>query len=444
MTGIPRGLPPFAALLCALVLVATPGSAAQAQDRAAPAEAGAELRVYLMTMGPGDLVWERFGHNAIWVHDARRGTDIAYNYGMFSFSQPGFLRRFVQGHMMYWMAPEDAHQTVRLYAAYNRSVWLQELDLTPAERVELRDFLEWNAQPENAYYAYDYYRDNCSTRVRDAIDLVIGGRIRSTMAELPTGTTFRSHTRRLTYEDRPIYTGLMLAMGQPIDRPISAWEEMFLPMRLRDRIREVAVVGPDGERRPLVRSELTLFEADRAAVPDEPPNLLAWYLVAGLLIGALLLATGLAGRQRRGGRIAFTLLATLWAVAVGVFGAVIAMLWLFTDHYVTYANENVLQVNPLPLLLAALLLPALLGNGRALRLAQGVAAAGAALAVLGLLLQALPWFDQRNGEIIALVLPAHLAVAAVLWALGRRGAAPPAGPPRGGRPARRGVAARGG
>ncbi|HST08247.1 MAG TPA: DUF4105 domain-containing protein, partial [Gemmatimonadaceae bacterium] len=60
-------------------------------------EPGSNLTVYLLTFGWGDVVWERFGHNAIWIKDRARGTDMTYNWGMFDFNQPHFVWRFVTG-----------------------------------------------------------------------------------------------------------------------------------------------------------------------------------------------------------------------------------------------------------------------------------------------------------------------------------------------------------
>src|SRR5690606_31665962 len=126
------------------------------------AEPGSELTISVLTMGVGAEVWERFGHNAIVVEDRAQGTSLAYNYGMFSFTQENFVLRFVQGRMTYWMEGFDTERDLARYVRRKRSVWQQELDLTPAERVAMRDALAWNAREENRYYKYDYYLDNCS------------------------------------------------------------------------------------------------------------------------------------------------------------------------------------------------------------------------------------------------------------------------------------------
>jgi hypothetical protein len=86
----------------------------------------------------------------------------------------------------------DVEQHLGAYVAANRSIWIQELNLTPAQSAALRDFLEWNELPENRFYQYDPYRDNCSTRIRDAIDRVLGGRLKELTDNEATGGTYWS------------------------------------------------------------------------------------------------------------------------------------------------------------------------------------------------------------------------------------------------------------
>lgn len=394
------------AKLLLLLLATAPAARAQ--------EPGAELRVYLMTMGPGDAVWERFGHNAIVVEDANRGTSIAYNWGMFDFDKPGYVRELMKGRMIYWMAGYDTQLFANAYVQQNRSIWLQELNLTPAQKVALRDFVEWNSLEANKFYRYDYYRDNCSTRVRDAIDRAVGGQLRPALRSHPTDETYRSQTERLTYTDPLVYTGLQLAMGHPIDEPLTAWEESFIPMELQEWVRHVKV-RQDGREVPLVAREFTVFEANREPLAAEAPNLIIWYLLVGVAAALLLLLLA-HGAATRGRRVALAITIGFWALVTGFFGTLITLLWAFTDHTVTYNNENVLQANPLLLALAVLAPLALLRN-RAAKTAARLALLIAGLSVLGFLLQIFPGLDQVNGEIIALLLPIHVAVA---YALNRR------------------------
>lgn len=406
----------FAALLVALPL-AWPARSLRGQSAAQPVEPGSELTVYLMTMGSGELVWERFGHNAIWIHDPASPPDQAYNYGLFDFRQQNFLLRFIRGQMWYWMEGFAAERYVGTYVRDNRSVWLQELDLPPAARLELQRFLLWNERPENRYYHYDYYRDNCSTRVRDAIDRAIGGQIQTQTAKLPSGTTYRFHTQRLTANDPAIFTGLLLAGGEGVDRPISAWEEMFLPLAMREHLRRVTILGPAGGRTPLVKSERTLFTSTAPAPPDAPPQWLPWYLLLGLAIGGTALALGQSVRRSGVARVGFGIVVGSWTLLAGLAGVILGGLWGFTDHRMAYRNENLFQVNPLALALVLLVPFGLARLRRVLPAARWLATGLAALSVVGLVVKLLPGFDQVNAPVIALALPANLGVAAALWRL---------------------------
>ena len=403
----------------AILLLCCAGSPLVAQQPAplprrppAPPES---LTVYLMTMGPGKRVWERFGHNAIWIHDPVRGTDQAYNYGLFDFHQQNFLLRFIQGRMWYWMQGFPAESYIEQYRRANRSVWVQELEMAPQARRELQEFLEWNERPENRFYHYDYYRDNCSTRIRDALDRALGGRIHQTTQSALTNRTYRFHTLRLTANDPPVYSGLLLALGQPVDRPISAWEEMFLPLAMREHLRELTVAGKDGAAVPLVKSERTLFEATEPTPPSTPPFWLPFYLGIGLALGGS--AYGLATRARhsRPARLGFLMLTWIWVLVTGTAGVVLAGLWGLTDHAAAYYNENILQMNILALPLVWLLPGFVRRKRSSARFTLGLATAIAAISVVGLVLKLLPQFYQINGQVIALAVPAHAGVAAGLW-----------------------------
>lgn len=402
-----------------LATVTAAGAAAREAAEEVP-EPGSELTIHLLTMGPGDAVWERFGHNALVIADARRGTEIAYGWGFFDFRQADFLVRFLRGRMLYMMAGEEAARTVAVHRMRNRSVTAQELNLTPAQRLELRDLLERNARPENAFYRYDYFLDNCSTRLRDALDRVLGGQLRAAVAGRGGEASYRFHARRLTEVDLALWLGLDTLLGPRADRPISLWEEMFIPMVVRDELREVQVRLPSGVEVSLVRSERALFAADREPTTAVPRSFVPYLAGAGLALAGLVaalarLAAG-PGRVGRFGRVGFLVIAGGWALVVGLAGLIQIGL-LFTDHRYGHWNENLFHANPLELVLLALLPAAVFGRRRLL--AGRLSLLLAALALLGFVLQALPGLDQGNGPTIALTLPVHLVLA---WALAGGGA----------------------
>ena len=380
-------------------------------------EPGSDLTIYLMTMGNGVRIWERFGHNAIRIVDATHGTDSVFNWGTFDFAQPHFLRRFMTGNTLYWMQGDDMAQTLAVYQYTNRSVWVQELDLTPAERVAVRDYIVWNARPENRYYRYDYYLDNCSTRVRDLIDRVVGGQLKQAMASRLTNTTYRFHTQRSFQFDPAVALGTNIGLGEVADRRISEWEESFLPARLMDHIRDVRIRESNGAVHPLVKAERQLFVANGAPDPRQPPDEMVRNLAIGLAIAVALgiLARG-ASAGRRAARIAFASLATLWAAVNGILGVILIVGWTATRHVFMARNENLLQFDVLSLALAVVL-PMAVASTRAVRPARTLSIVVAAIAFVGFAMQVLPWFNQVNGEVIALTLPPHLALAWCVLAL---------------------------
>jgi hypothetical protein len=407
---------------------AAPAATQQAADTAAlpPVAqtgpgAGTELVVFHATFGPGDAVWENFGHNAIWIHDTATGSTTSYNYGMFDFGQQGFVPRLMRGDMLYSMGVRDADHELAAYSWYNRSVWLQRLDMTPRQRHALREFLEWNWLPENREYLYDYFRDNCSTRIRDALNHALGGALDAALTGVPTGTTYRSHSLRLTAASLPTYTGLILGLGLPTDRPIDAWEESFIPMELMRHLRSVQVTGEDGVARPLVAEERTLFLADRAPPRDQPPSRTTGYLLAGMLLGVGFVALGRGARRSRRATIALAAAISVWGLVTGFFGLILFLLWTATNHVASYANMNLLHVSPASVVVAVaapLALVRRLGTGRQYawaRVAWPAAIAVAAMSGAGVLMNLLPQLQQDNWPLVALVLPVHIAIVLALY-----------------------------
>ncbi|HEX6372940.1 MAG TPA: DUF4105 domain-containing protein [Longimicrobium sp.] len=397
------------ALAGALALAAAP---VPARAQAPPAAPDTGLTVTLLTMGQGDLVWEKFGHNALWIHDAASGTDRVYNYGMFDFNSPGYWGRFIKGNWLYELGVHDIRTTVYNYEYFRRAIWAQQLNLTSAQKRQLQAFLETNALPRNREYLYDYYRDNCSTRIRDALDGVIGGRLRAATVDSMTGTTYRWHSERLIVADEPSYVGLAAGLGPAADREINAWEEMFLPFKVQEQIRAIRVPDEAGREVPLVAREWTLLPAQgRADARREPPPATPFFMVAAVVIASLLVLTGMSAPRSALARMTYAAVSALWLLFAGTAGVMLVGLWVFTNHQIAYRNENLLQLSPLALPLVLLVPCVAYGARWAARPAWLLTAAVAALSVLGFVMQILPGLDQRNAQIITLALPINLALA---------------------------------
>ena len=377
-------------------------------------EAGRNVTVSLVTMGNGGEVWELFGHSAIWIHDNVTGRDTVFNWGVFDSRQPHFILHFLQGLMLYQMGGDTMDQLLYAYRYLNRTVVSQELDLSTAEKDSLLHLIQINARPENIQYRYDYFVDNCATRPRDLLDMVLGGQLRA-HTNKPSGTSYRWHTMRLMQGDKPLEVGVDIGLGEPSDREITQWQEMFLPRKLHDYVATLSVRdSASGPVHPLVRGERVLYQATgRGPEPDAPPPLDLWLWPIGLVVAALFAWIGLRARDGDAGagiRIAAALVLGLWCVAAGILGVILTLLWTVTDHVFAHANENLLLLNPLWLVLAVLV-AIHLWTGRAARSTRLLAVALAGLSVLALLAHVVTLSREANWPTIGLALPAALAIA---------------------------------
>lgn len=393
------------AALAAALLLAAPAAtplAAQGDGRA--------LRISVLTFGPGDAVFERFGHNAIRVVNTVTGMDLAYNWGMFSFEQPNFLGRFLSGDTKYWVEAIPTGWLLSAYAAGDRETIEQELALTPAQRAELAAFVERNALEANKYYRYDYFRDNCSTRLRDALDRALGGALERRFVPIRTAWTYRSESVRLTAPDGLAQAGIDIALGPRADAPLTAWEAMFIPMRLRDYLREVTI-ATDAGAVPLVRDERVLYAATRAPEAAERRGLTlgAW----GPVLGAwMLLLTPVSAAARRRTRVPAAVMALLFYGLTGLLGLVVLGMWLGSAHVFWYGNWNLLLLSPLGLACAVPAARAIAHGSlrpvtRVLLIAVLACAASAVLVA--------PFTAQRIGGPLLLLLPAHAGLAVAIW-----------------------------
>lgn len=360
-------------------------------------------QISVVTFAPGEVYWQRFGHNALLVREA--GTAQLYNYGIFDFQQKNFFLNFARGRMQYRLDVAPLEWALRPYYAEGRWALEQRLALTPAQSRELAALLAWNAQPENAEYRYDYFLANCSTKVRDALDQVLGGALRAQLeAQAGSGGSFRSEVLSLMAPVPALHLGMDLALGARVNAPLTAWQEAFIPMRLMVALREVRIADADGVPRPLVLGESSLAPQSVNETPLAAPTS-PW---APMLIVGLLLAVGIAGlRALRGNaaaRLALRAASGLIALSFGLAGLVLLLGWLVTEHWGMAANRNLLLLSPL----WWALLPALWRSARPDAPLPGPKTRGIALLLLMLALAAplsAAFGPQPNLHWIALLLP---------------------------------------
>jgi hypothetical protein len=393
---------PTLALATLATLLATPLSAQRAPDpRGALYAPAGDVTISLLTAGVGSELWQLFGHSALWIHDNRGGRDTVFNWGAFDLRAPNFVSRFVSGLLLYRMAGDSIQHVVLENQRWNRTVTAQELDLSDAQKESVLSAIRLNARPENVVYRYDYFIDNCATKPRDILDRALGGQLR-VGADSLTGRTYRSHTLRLMQADRLLTLGVNLVLGERSDRPITTWQETFLPQRLHDWVATRQVRDEVGNLHPLVKSERVLVASTRPPEPALPPSF-AWLWIVGAIVAGLFAWLGLAARTTRAARVGAAVVFAVWATASGLLGTILTLLWTATDHRFAYANENILLFNPLWLVLAVTL-PMMLLHGRVVRLTNGVLLAVFALGGLALVAHLSGVSRQANLSIIGLAL----------------------------------------
>jgi len=406
----------YPSILNALVWVLL--SCALLPARAGVADApGADLRVDLYTYGPGSVYWERFGHDALVITDTTTGEAYAFNYGLFDFDQEDFYLNFARGIMIYRAAAWPAVDDIREYSGEGRSITSQHLNLTPAQRAKLRDFLVWNVQPEHSRYRYRYFADNCTTRIRDALDDVLGGALQRQLAgPAAHGETYRSETDRLMSGQPWLMYLLDLGLGPYADQPLTRWNGAFIPARLMNELRDARAA--DGA--PLVQSTTLLSPQRLPSPPASPPDMRWPLLIAGLVLGAAFIASAWLRNRYEVDRWWFAVVGSSYALLAGLAGALMLVLWFGTAHRAAWANENLWLFNPL----AWLLIPALLRVRRhgaaASRFGLAIAALMALLALFALVSKLMPAFPQQNLPWILFALPGWLGLAGGLWLMRER------------------------
>jgi len=362
------------------------------------AAAAAPLRVSLLTMGPGDSLVTMFGHDALLVEwDGLR--PLVYNFGMYT-PESITIPRVLSGHLRYYLHVDRYEHTQAQYRREGRSLLVQRLALSPARAEALAAALSMNSLPANAAYRYDYSRDNCTTRVRDALDRALDGALRRTLAG-DTKRTYRDHALRLT-ADHPLFAFLFdLGLGASADRPLSAWDDAYLPDRLAEAVRAVRV--PEGG--PLVEKEELAYDGLRA-VRRDPPLRAPWFALKGVLIGGCFFLLGV--RPGRATRVLFGTLLAVTAFLSGLVGLWLLGLLLTEVHPATHANVNLLLTPPWVLALVPSAVGVALGRARSLRFV----ARGAFVVLVGALVGSvmMPFVGQKAVSGVLLFVPAWLGV----------------------------------
>ena len=303
-----------------------------------------ESIVSILTCDPGKEVYSMYGHSAIRIKDPELNLDVVFNYGVFSFEGPHFLYRFAKGLTDYRI---DAGRFVGFIPEYEeekRSVYEQVLDLSQEGKTKLFQALIENNRPENRVYRYNFFTDNCATRVRDMIE-------RNSAASIhfpgqKSNESYRKLIKKYHGPFRWFDLGIDLLVGKKADEPIAAYKQMFLPEYLYNQL-STAQITESGKSRPLVLRTNTLLE-----YPSN--NLNTNFPLPLFIFGAFFLfITGISirdiFRKKKTDWIDYVLLSIS-----GLSGFIIGWFTLYSEHPAVSPNYNLLWAFPLNLLFAVI------------------------------------------------------------------------------------------
>lgn len=291
-------------------------------------------RISLLTVAPGDALYSTFGHSALRVSDPANRLDRCYNYGTFDFDQPNFLGKFLQGKLLYFLDLEPYRSFEYGNLHDRRSMQEQFLNLDGDQRQRLFGLLQENALEANRYYKYDFFYDNCATRIRDIVKETFYHQLVFDSSGIPPGKTMRQLLRPYLVEHPWTQFGIDLLLGRPSDRRALAEDYMFLPDHMH---RMFATTKLDGNK-PLVRGE-RLIPDPPLTRPAYQPDFFGrplWVMILVAIIGLLSMANP---RTEH-------VFDTIFWFLLGVAGLVITLMWFATDHQPTKLNLNILWVLP--------------------------------------------------------------------------------------------------
>lgn len=302
------------------------------------------LRISLITCTPGAELYSVFGHNALRIVDSAAGTDIAYNFGTFNFDDPDFYTKFVRGKLQYYLSQENFNDFLYAYQYFKRGVSEQVLNLTEKEKKEIQRALFENLSEENRYYKYDFFYDNCSTRLRDIIFKTKSNQAFSPPQFVANGLAFRDHLH--TYLDRAemkwTRLGIDILLGLEADRKMSVSDAMFLPEFLAKGVSATEV-----NAKQLVVEENTLIP-DQQPTPSRDSFLVNPFFI--FLLISILMILPLGNKIPAYGKFQ-GLLQKVVFTCTGLLGLLLMFLWVGTDHQTMTKNLNLIWAFPLHLLL---------------------------------------------------------------------------------------------
>ncbi len=299
------------------------------------AQDSSRMRISLLTCTPGEELYSTFGHSALRIIDSNSVTDHVYNFGTFNFDDPGFYLKFVRGQLRYYVNVEEFEDFKFAYIAENRGITEQVLILTADEKITIHRALIENIKEENKFYMYDFFFDNCTTRLRDIIVKYLHP-TPLLPAVMPTTYTFRNAIHQYLDANDKAWSklGIDILLGAPTDAVMTIPQQQFLPQNLMmalDSTKNTAIVADS-------KSLYAIGDTNTKRQLFTPTVLFVTILLAFIFLSLF---------KNKHVQAALLGLDAFLFFVVGLLGILLIFMWVGTDHLMTKNNYNLLWAWPM-------------------------------------------------------------------------------------------------
>jgi len=289
--------------------------------------------ISVLTCDPGDELYSKFGHSGFRIQDFTNHYDVVYNYGVFDFTKPNFYTNFAKGKLYYKLNRSPYNYFYKLYQHENRGVKKQVLNLTIAQKNKLIAFLENNAKPKNATYQYDFFYNNCATKIRSVLDEVFPDEIIFNEDHITTTYTMRDLINNNVTHNTWANVGINIALGSVIDVKATTNEYQFLPKYIFEAFNNASI-----NNKTLVHESSTVLKADNSKLKKDGFFIFSPYFILSCISLLIIAITFFDYKKDKRNKILdFLLLFT-----TGLVGLLVLSLWFATNHTTTANNLNVL------------------------------------------------------------------------------------------------------
>jgi len=295
------------------------------------------IDIYLLTCDTGTEVYSVYGHSALRIDIRGTKADSVYNWGLFDFDTPNFTYRFAKGNLDYLLGSCSYKRFLQEYYFEGRSVWSQKLNLSGEEKRKLIKLLNENLKPGNKSYRYDFFYDNCATRVRDIIENSLTQPV--SYQNKSADASFRALIDEFQVKMPWLDFGADFLLGLQADKMASFRDQMFLPMYLKDNLSELTV-NHSGKIEPLLGTPDIVLDMSGEEKDDARPMMPA--VIAWLVFIFVLLVTFVLGIPALG-KISDWLFLSLFSLL----SLVLFFCTFFSAHEALHYNMLLIAFNPL-------------------------------------------------------------------------------------------------